>query len=405
MAYGNLVVLMLVDVGNMREAHETFKRLILPDVLSLNSLIIGYVIHGEPHQALEMYQNMHEALHLTGHAYVALLQACTKMKNSNRGIEIHLDTSKKGILERNIFIGNSLVDMYAKCGFLREAQKVFDHISVRDVVLWTALISGYAHLGEGEAALTCFGKMQHEGFSPDVVTIICVLKACASIAAIEKGKAIHAQIDREGLVEREILIGNALVDLYAKCGAPQKAHEVFDKLIVQDEVSWTALIAGYARHGRDEIVMDLFDKMVEEGLEPNHITYTIVLNVCSHSGLLEKGQMYFEKMSIDHGIVATPEHYTCMVDLFGRAGLFENVMAIISKMHVYDHFPVWASLLGSCKKWGNVELAGLAFKHMIRLDKKCEAAYICMINIYVASNMQKEAKKIEAMRLEQKFPK
>jgi pentatricopeptide repeat protein len=190
--------------------------------------------------------------------------------------------------------------------------------------------------------------------------------------------------------------------LYAKCGAPEQAREAFDELAVRNEASWTALIAGYARHGRGKAVVELFDGMIEAGIEPSCATYAIVLCSCSHSGLVEKGQMYFEKMSTDHGIVATAAHYTCMLDLFGRAGQFGKVVAIISQMPDRDQFPEWASLLGSCKTRGHVELARVAFRHLLRLDADCEAAYVCMINMYLERGMRSEAMQTEALRMGRK---
>jgi pentatricopeptide repeat protein len=487
-------------VESMKEAHEAFKRLPFPDASSLNSLIIGYVIHGGSHQALELYKEQHVVLQLSEHAYVALLQACRKMKQPSQGIELHLNICKKGLLERNLFIGNTLVDMYVKCGLLKEAQKVFDNTLGRDVVLWTALISGYADHGYGQEALNCFQKMleegiipdfvtyicglkacgsikstrkgqemhgeltktgsdgellvgntlvdmyakcghiveaqdvfdrspirsvvswnaliaaysehqcgakalecfeqmQYEGIFPDVVTFVSALRACGSIAATSRGQWIHCVVTREG-IEQDLMVGSTLVYMYAKCGLLVKSQEVFDKLPDQDVISWTALIAGYSQRGESKRVFDMFERMVSGGVRPNEVTFVSVLNACNHAGLVDKGRKYFENMSRDYGITPNHKHYTCIIDLLGRAGHLNEAMATIKKMPFHPGIIVWHTVLAACHKWGNVEIGRQAFTHTIRIDDKDASAYICMANIYANAGMKDAANKIEAMRVE-----
>eukprot|EP00250_Pteridium_aquilinum_P032060 c44900_g1_i1 orf=1-327(+) len=108
--------------------------------------------------------------------------------------------------------------MYAKCGLLKRAQEVFDSLLARDVVTWTALIAGFAKNEHGKEALKCFDHMQDEGVCPNAVTYVCCLKACGSIKALDKGREIHAKIEKEGLLGTNLALGNALVDMYVKCG-------------------------------------------------------------------------------------------------------------------------------------------------------------------------------------------
>ena len=281
--------------------------------------------------------------------------------------------------------------MYAKCGLLSKAQEVFNEIPVRNVVSWTTLISGYTQHGHNEEALSCYESMRRQSIAPNEAILLCVLKACASIGAIDKGREIHAQIVQEGSLEQNDIIGTALVDMYAKCGDITKAQQVFDRLSVQNIVSWTALIAGYAHLGGHDMVCNTFDKMIAKGITPNLITFTVVLNACNHLGLLEKGQMYFEAMGNTYGIISTVEHLTCMVDLFGRAGNFDKAVEIVKKMEsaCCDHRPLWISLLGSCQKWRNMEVGRWAFEHVVRLDEtRASGTYACMSNIYAASSIK-----------------
>ena len=139
--------------------------------------------------------------------------------------------------------------------------------------------------------------------------------------------------------------------------------------------------------------------MLCKGLCPNSVTFLSVLNACSHSGLVEQGQLYYEDMSKIYRITPDLGHYSCMIDLFGRAGHFDKAMEVIKEMPSSDYPPVWGALLGACQKWGNVELGRFAFDQALQLDASNDAAYACMTNIYAAAGMQEDVGKIEAMRM------
>ena len=186
--------------------------------------------------------------------------------------------------------------------------------------------------------------------------------------------------------EKHGLIGNALVDMYAKCGQPTKAQEAFDQLLNRDVVSWTALMAGYAQVGRDRIVLDSYERMIGEGINPDVVTFTVLLNACSDAGLLDEGKIYFETMIRTYDIIPTQEHCACMVDLFSRAGQFDKALVVIERMPRFDHVPTWATLLGACKKWGYLKLGELAFEHLVQLDGNNAAGYVSMSNIYAAAS-------------------
>lgn len=333
--------------------------------------------------------------------FVCALKSCGRIGAIDAGREIHLRAQREGFVESNISLGTALVDMYARCGAMAMAQQVFEALMVRNVVSWTALMAGYVQCQEGEEALRCFERMGYEGLFPDEVAFLSLLKACGTIGAMDKGEAIHGMIVTRGFSPREnALMGTALVDMYAKCGALAKARAMFDRIEARNVVAWNALIAGYAQVGEENAALDLLGLMISHGIEPDLVTFTGVLNACSHSGLVEQGQMWFDAMSSCYGIVPTPEHRTCMVDLLGRAGHFDRLVCMIMVMPSSDYLPIWASLLGSCRSWGNVMLGKLAFEHAIRLDPGHAPAYVSMRNIYVAAGMLEEADRIDALRLQ-----
>ena len=240
--------------------------------------------------------------------------------------------------------------------------------------------------------------MRADGLSPDAFTFTCILKVCGSMGAIDKGTEIHDEIVAKGLLNKHIMLGNALIDMYAKCGDPEKAQELFNNLLNRDTVTWNALISGYAQQGWTWQALNAFKRMQLEGQFPDVVTFLSVLTSCSHSGLLNEGQMYYAKMMNTYGMSPSLEHQTCMVDLFGRVGFFDKAMEVIKSMDS-PNYPVWCTLLGACQTWGNVKLGRLAFEEAVKLDCNNAAAYFSMASIYAAAGLQEEAEKIEAMRM------
>ena len=271
---------------------------------------------------------------------------------------------------------------------------------MRDVVSLNSLMVGYTEQGRSEEAILCFEEMVPKGGCTNTVTIVCALKACCgSTGTISKGREVHAQAIKAG-IEPELIIGNTLIDMYVKSCSLREAEQVFDKLVARDVVSWTALIAGYAQLGENDNVFHTYDQMHESGIKPNLITFVHLLNACNHAGMVFEGEMYFESMSSDYGLTPTMDHYTCMIDLLGRAGHLGKAVSMIQRLPMQPDLVVLHTVLLACRKWGNVEFGRLVFEHALRLDKKAEATYMYMFNIYSDASMHDEADKIEAMRVE-----
>jgi pentatricopeptide repeat protein len=286
-------------------------------------------------------------------------------------------------MTQEAFIGNALMDMYVKCGELCKARDLLDELPVQDVVTWNSLVSGCAQQGHDKEAMESFEEMQQRGILPDGVTFIGIIKICGNIGSLRRGKEIHAKIIKEDM---DFTTGNALVDMYAKCGAPREAQEVFEELPDHDESSWTSLMAAYSQLQEDAMVVSLFNRMLQERIHPDSLTFTVVLTACSHAGLVDQGKEYFASMAAKVGIIPTVEHHTCMIDLFGRAGHFDEVVEAIARMPMMlDYLPMWSSLLGSCQKWGNVELGELAFENCFRLSEDHASGCVSMRNIYMQS--------------------
>lgn len=393
----NTLLDMYFKCGLLADAEASFDKLPRPDVISWNILLAGYAEHLCGEKALASFEDMRsKGFSMDGATSVCLLRVCSKLGNTQKGMELHLAITKTG-LDLKLTVANTLVDMYGKFGLLTEAQYVFDKLLLRSLVSWNALITGYAEHAHAEAALQCFNEMQVDGFCPNAITCVCGVKACGNIGTIIEGQRIHFEIVKLGM-EDELPIANSLIHMYAKCASLAEAQEIFDNLPVRDVVSWTALMVGWAQFGKSEIVLGMFERMIREGVRPNSVTLLCILNACSDEGIMFINQNYLHAVSDDSILVPTLEHYACIIDLLGRAGLIDKALKITKEMPMNPNIIIWLSMLGACRNWGNVELAKVAFENALRLDSKSEAAYICMYNIFVEAGMHDEACAVEVRR-------
>eukprot|EP01018_Ginkgo_biloba_P025610 Gb_06572 [translate_table: standard] len=286
--------------------------------------------------------------------------------------------------------------MYAKCCNTEDAARVFDKILNRDVISWTALIAVNAQQGHGEDALKLFCQMQHAGMEPNQFTFASVLKASASLAAMEQGRQIYAHIMKSGF-EADVIVGNALVDMFAKCGSIEDARRVFNKMSEHNLVSWNTILVGYAQHGQGKNVLDLFQQMQWAGTKPDGITFVAVLSACTHVGLVEEGRQLFASMSQDHGIRPEVGHYACMVDLLGRAGCLHEAEDLIGQMPFEPNAVVWGALLAACRFHDNIELGKHVAECLFKLEPEKAAPHVLLSNIYAASGRWDDATEVRKL--------
>ena len=277
--------------GSFAEACHAFGMLPIPNVVSGTVLISGYIEYGHGEEALGLLQEMKEAgICLNATTFVCGLKACSSTGDVDKGRELNVEIYKRGLLENDLILGNALLDMYATIGLLVDAQEVFDMLQVRDQITWNALISGYAEHGDGNQALICFEAMQNDGISPNAATFILCLRACGNIGAPEKGEKIHRQIIRRGLLEQDISLGNAIIDMYMKCGSIAMAQDVFKELPSRDVISWTTLIAGYVEHGFGKEALHCFAQFKYEGLSADPVMFACILKARGSIQDISKGQ-------------------------------------------------------------------------------------------------------------------
>lgn len=398
------LVCLYAKCGYLEDAHKVFDDIRDKNVVSWTAIISGYIGVGKFREAIDMFRRLLE-MNLAPDSFtiVRVLSACTQLGDLNSGEWIHKCIMEMGMV-RNVFVGTSLVDMYAKCGNMEKARSVFDGMAEKDIVSWGAMIQGYALNGLPKEAIDLFLQMQRENVKPDCYTVVGVLSACARLGALELGEWVSGLVDRNEFLYNPVL-GTALIDLYAKCGSMSRAWEVFKGMKEKDRVVWNAIISGLAMNGYVKISFGLFGQVEKLGIKPDGNTFIGLLCGCTHAGLVDEGRRYFNSMYRFFSLTPSIEHYGCMVDLLGRAGLLDEAHQLIRNMPMEANAIVWGALLGACRIHRDTQLAELVLKQLIELEPWNSGNYVLLSNIYSANLKWDEAAKVRLSMNEKRIQK
>ncbi|ESQ28051.1 hypothetical protein EUTSA_v10019500mg [Eutrema salsugineum] len=416
----NALISMYKRFGNVGIARRLFDRMPERDAVSWNAVISCYASEGMWSEAFELFDQMGFSgvevsvitwniisggcLH-TGNYAGALglvsrmrnfptsldpvaviigLKACSLLRARRLGKEIH------GFAIRSFYDGidkvqNTLITMYSKCDDLRHAFIVFQQMEVNSLSTWNSIISGYAQVNRSEEASFLLREMLLAGFQPNSITFASILPLCARVANLQHGKEFHCYILRRKCFKDYTMLWNSLVDIYAKSGKIVAAKRVSILMSERDEVTYTSLINGFGNQGEGRVALALFKEMIRFGIKPDHITMVAVLSACSHSKLVHEGQRLFMKMQCEYGIRPCLQHFSCMVDLYGRAGLLEEAKGVIQRMPYEPSSAMWATLLNACHIHGNTEIGKWAAEKLLEMKPENPGHYVLIANMYAAA--------------------
>ncbi|XP_074569367.1 pentatricopeptide repeat-containing protein At2g29760, chloroplastic-like [Curcuma longa] len=386
----NSLIHMYACCGEVGLARKLFDGMSTRGIVTWNAIIAGYFKVGEWREVVELFRSMLErGVGFDKVTLISVLTACGRLGDLDLGKWIGEYVEANGLKECQNLV-TALVDMYAKCGEVETARKLFDEMPHPDVVAWSAMISGYTQANRSREALALFHDMQKAIVEPNEVTMVSILSSCADLGALETGKWVHSYTKRKNF-QFTVNLGTALVDFYAKCGCMDNALEVFENMPIRNAWSWSVLIQGLASNGQGRQALEVFSSMLVAKFMPTDVTFIGVLSACSHAGLVEEGQVFFDNMSKKYGISPRIEHYGCMVDLFGRAGLIEEAYWFIQSMPIEPNAIVWRTLLSACKVHKNVEFGEEALKQIVKLEPRHSGDYILLSNIYASVGRWEDA--------------
>ncbi|WVZ08141.1 hypothetical protein V8G54_021487 [Vigna mungo] len=423
----NAMIHMYGSCGHLDFARKVFDEMPERDLVSWNSLICGYGQCKKFREVLGVFEAMRVA-DVKGDAVtmVKVVLACSVL-NEWSVADAMVDYIEENKVEMDVYLGNTLIDMYGrrglvhlargvfdrmerrnlvswntmimgygKVGNLVAARELFDSMPQRDVISWTSMITGYSQASQFTEAVRLFKEMMEAKVKPDEITVASVLSACAHIGSLDVGEAVHHYI-RKYDVKTDVYVGNALIDMYCKCGVVGKALEVFKEMTKRDSVSWTSIISGFAVNGFADSALDYFSRMLEEGVWPSHGAFVGVLLACAHAGLVDKGLEYFESMGEVYGLKPEMKHYGCVVDLLSRSGNLQRAYEFINEMPVTPDVVVWRILLSASQVHGNVHLAEIATKKLLELDPSNSGNYVLSSNTYAGSNRWEDVVKMRGL--------
>ncbi|KAJ0982865.1 hypothetical protein J5N97_011120 [Dioscorea zingiberensis] len=369
---------MYCNFGKVDEGRHVFDRVSERRIGIWNAMISGYAQNGLYEEALDLFIEVETIAGLTPNAttLASALPACVCSEVFSCKESIHGYVVKRG-LGCDKYVQNALMDMYFRVGKIEVSRRIFNGMEARDLVSWNTMITGCIITGHFSEAFQLLSQMQrtrntdeeqdmdaivNTNYKPNNISLITVLPACATLAALAKGKEIHAYAVRNSLAS-DVAVGSALVDMYAKCGGGStKAFQ---------------------------------DRVVRGEAKANEVTFIAVFAACSHSGMVNQGVELFHRMRKDHGVEPTPDHYACVVDLLGRAGKLEEAYHLITTMKPgTQQAEVWSSLLGSCRTHGDVELGETAANHLFQLEPNVASHYVLLSNIYAAAGLWDKATEI-----------
>ncbi|TVT97705.1 hypothetical protein EJB05_57025, partial [Eragrostis curvula] len=367
----NSLVHMYSECLRLRSARKVFDSIAQKNIVSWNTMLTGLLHADRCAEALHLLQqHRHLLLHVADATTLAvLLQLCKKLARPLLCRSLHAYALRKLLLVASTPLLNALLDAYAKCGLLCHALALFRRMPLRDrnVVTWSTVIAACAGSGRPRDAVACFAAMREAGQRPNAITMLSLLEACGGRAM---SRCAHGVALRCGLASDQE-VGNALVDMYGKCGDLAGARRVFHAMPVRDVVSWNSMIGALGMNGRASDALALLGEM---NVKPNGVTLLAVLSACAHGGLVQEGMACLESTASTTstwGMELDEEHLSCVVDMLARAGHVEAAAKIAAGA------AAWSAVLSGCRAKRNVhDLGREAARRVLELEPENSAGYL-----------------------------
>ncbi|XP_038970799.1 pentatricopeptide repeat-containing protein At2g13600-like [Phoenix dactylifera] len=388
---GNALVSMYGKCRQIDDAKRVFDEMVERDIVSWNALIAACVANGLPDRVLWLFSWMqHSSFEPNISTLSSLFEAASRFSTSDLAAQIHSYIVKLGHIFDDC-IATALITLYGKCGMIDESKQVFDEVDRRVLVHINKMASTFVQAGHHADAIKLFKRTRHMGMEVDNVSLSVVIKAYCAVSSIEQGRNMHSLALKLG-IDRDSFVGSGLIDIYCKCGSLGEAIKVFEELPRSNLATWNAMLTGYAQHGCYDKVTNHLKKMIEEGIDPDEITFLGLLYASCHGGHVEEACYYLNSMTEDHGIGPSLEHYACVVDLLGRAGQLEEVKRIIDQMPLSLDARMWQIFLTACSIHVNVKLGEIAAQELLKLEPDNVSAYVLLSNIYATAGKWDEVR-------------
>lgn len=344
---------------------------------SWNALITAYSRLRFPNEALSLFLSMNRSnVRANEVTFASVLASCAAVSELPLSQQVHGLVLKFGFCD-NVIIGSAFVDVYAKCGVMLDARRMFDEIPLRNAVTWNVIVRRYLDVGDAKEAVLMFKRMFSARVRPLNFTFSNALVACSSRHALEEGMQIHGVVVKWGLHEDNV-VSSSLIKMYVKCGELENGSRVFHQLGSKDLVSWTCIVSGYAMSGKTWEARKLFDEMPERNviswnamlagytrffkwsealdfvclmlenvMDVDHVTLSLMLNVSAGLSDHEMGKQL-------HGYVYRHRFHSnlmvgnALLDMYGKCGNLNSARVWFHLMSNWRDRVSWNALLASC---------------------------------------------------------
>ncbi|XP_048494173.1 pentatricopeptide repeat-containing protein At2g46050, mitochondrial [Beta vulgaris subsp. vulgaris] len=393
---GSAIVDLYGKFGLVSDSQFAFDEMKLRDLVSWNVMVSVYSLNGLVKEAFMVFRSMQgKGIRGDEFTFTSLLNSCNlggccELFQQLQGLVIKLS------FDLDLQVASALVNSHAKNGCVSDARKLFDGMVVRNIISWNTMIVGYGRHGYTEEAMELFVEMFRRKVKPDELTISSIISSCGNLAVISKTKQVHAYAIKCGF-DAYISVANSLIVAYSNCGSLASASLCFNYVQEPDLVTWTSILSTYAFHGHVKQSIKIFEMMLSSGLKLDNIAFLGILSACSHGGLLSEGLQYFKLMITDHNIIPSTEHYACLIDLLGHAGLMEEASRILSSGPVVLESNALGALIGVSKACGHFKLAEWAAGKLFELEPENPVNYTLMSNMYASVGQWYDAEKVRNM--------
>lgn len=370
------------QAGRITEARALFDEMPKRNVVSWTAMISGYAQNGKVILARKLFEVMPDRNEVS---WTAMLVGYIQAGHVEDAEDLF-----NAMPDHPVAACNAMMVGFGQHGMVDAAKAMFERMCARDDGTWSAMIKVYEQNEFLMEALSTFREMLCRGIRPNYTSFISILTVCAALATADYGRELHAAMLRCSF-DTDVFAVSALITMYIKCGNLDKAKRVFNMFEPKDVVMWNSMITGYAQHGLGEEALGIFDDLRLARMAPDGITYIGVLTACSYTGKVKEGREIFNSMGMNSSIRLGAAHYSCMVDLLGRAGLVDEALDLINNMPVEPDAIIWGALMGACRMHKNAEIAEVAAKKLLELEPGSAGPYVLLSHIYTSTGRWEDA--------------
>ncbi|KAK1317318.1 putative pentatricopeptide repeat-containing protein [Acorus calamus] len=358
------------------------------------ALMTSHLSSGDPESSLMAFRSLGSSPGIAHNEFTlsAALKCCGVSGDVGRGSQVHAACVKSGF-ESQPFVGNSIIAMYSKCGSIGDSVRVFDAMRERrSLVSWNAMIAGYVNAGCSRKAVLVFAEMWRNCETPDEFTLSSVFKGCGAAGDFAEGKQIHAYVVVSGFpISLKTSVASALIDFYVKCGRLVEARRVFDRTVVKNEVSWTAMMAGYVQEGCLYEAMDLFRELRKVETIVDGFVLSSLAGVFADLALIVQGKQihaYTTKISC----VLDVSVANSIVDMYLKCGLTDDAMKRFEEI-ASKNVVSWTVMITGYGKHGHAREAIHLFEAMrLEMIDPDEVAYLAVLSACSHAGLVKESR-------------